>query len=332
MKKYILSTSLLLTAYCQLAHAQFAPQVSMPGTTAIHKDSSIILSWAPNCSVNRGWKDIVDQFLGYVSSGDESKGTAKADGEIVSLGDGGEAIYFFENPIVNGSGYDFAIFENGFPDPTDSSKAYLELAQVEVSNNGIQYFPFPSTCYNDTSLQIAGVGDYMDASKINNLAGKYIQNYGTPFDLDELSMILSLDVNNIRFIKVKDVIGTLNNNVCTRDMNQHKINDPYPTPYATGGFDLDALAILHQKYPVGIFTTPYKTSVHIYPNPSSGIYYFDSNESIVDICVHSWQGKILDTYSALNGSIDLSMYTAGNYLLGIKFGSGETKYIMISKL
>jgi hypothetical protein len=39
------------------------------------------------------------------------------DGSIVSLGDSGIAIATFAHPIYNGSGPDFAVFENGFQKP-----------------------------------------------------------------------------------------------------------------------------------------------------------------------------------------------------------------------
>ncbi|GBL36179.1 hypothetical protein EMGBS15_17740, partial [Filimonas sp.] len=181
--------------------AQFAPQAGLPGSTAMHKDSSAFVDWASNCTVKRGWMNITDTTLGKVTAGNPGKAFGKADADIVSLGDAGEAVFFFENPIINGNGYDFAVFENGFLNPLDSNLAYLELAKIEVSNDGIIYYPFAAVCENDTTAQIAGVGEYMDARKLNNLAGKYVAGYGTPFDLDELSLQSGLDVNDIHYIK-----------------------------------------------------------------------------------------------------------------------------------
>ena len=56
--------------------------------------------------------------------------------DVVSLGDGGEAVLYFNPPIKNGSGADFAIFENGFQDH------YMEFGFVEVSSNGLDFFDF----------------------------------------------------------------------------------------------------------------------------------------------------------------------------------------------
>ena len=80
--------------------------------------------------------------------------------------------------------------------------------------------------------------------EINNLAGKYESNYGTPFDLEELSKIPEIDVTKITHVRIIDVIGTLSNNYATRDSKGRKINDQYPTQFPSGGFDLDAVGVI----------------------------------------------------------------------------------------
>jgi hypothetical protein len=39
------------------------------------------------------------------------------------------------------------------------------------------------------------------------------------------------------------------NNYASYDSQGHQINDPWPTPFPTGGFDLDAVGVIHQKQP-----------------------------------------------------------------------------------
>jgi hypothetical protein len=39
------------------------------------------------------------------------------------------------------------------------------------------------------------------------------------------------------------------NNYASCDSQGHQINDPWPTPFPTGGFDLDAVGVIHQKQP-----------------------------------------------------------------------------------
>src|SRR5690606_10864157 len=93
--------------------------------------------------------------------------------------------------------------------------------------------------------------NYMNARLLNNLAGKYVGGYGTPFDLQEMANISGLDINNITHVRIIDVVGSINGN--TRfDASNRKINDPYPTPFPVGGFDLDAVAVLHQTWPANV--------------------------------------------------------------------------------
>ncbi len=164
------------------ANAQtYAPPVGQPGTTAMHKDSSVFINWVTDCNITRGYQDISNTSLGYASAGDSSMalGIALSNG-VVSLGDGGYAICTFQYPIKNGPGPDFAVFENSFDD------TFLELAIVEVSSDGISYVRFDSHSLTDTINQTGSFGS-TDATKINNLAGKYRGAYGTPFDLQQIA-------------------------------------------------------------------------------------------------------------------------------------------------
>ena len=46
-------------------------------------------------------------------------------------------------------------------------------------------------------------------------------------------------------IKIIDVVGSINESFATYDINGKPINDPYPTAFATGGFDLDAIGVIN---------------------------------------------------------------------------------------
>jgi hypothetical protein len=293
MKYFFYTIGAILFSSCNNLYAQFAPQALLVNSTAIYKDSISIIEWGSVCQINRGWLNIADTNLGKTSFGIVADALGKADGNVISLGDKGEAIFYFENPINDQAGFDFAIFENGFRNPLDSNEAFLELATVSVSNDGVTYYPFPSTSFIDTISQIAGAGEYMDARKIDNLAGKYIANYGTPFDIDILGIYPSLDKQTIRYVKILDVVGTIEKSFATFDKMQHKINDPYPTPYPTGGFDLDALAVLHQKYPTG-FIEPELAKPKVFPNPFTDKVYF-SDTDVVQVKVYAMNGKCLLT-------------------------------------
>ena len=145
------------------------------------------------------------------------------------------------------------MFENGF------NATFLELAFVEVSSDGINYFRFPATSNTHDTVQLDNAAD-MDARRINNLAGKYRDSYGTPFELEELSGISGLD-------RIVDVVGSILPAYASYDKNGKKINDPWATPFPTGGFDLDAVGIIHQAPPASILEELTSIRCEIFPNP-----------------------------------------------------------------
>ncbi len=249
------------------AAAQYAPQAGISGSTAISATSTDITGWATSCSVQRGFIDIASPGLGNTTTGADADATGAANGSIVCLGDSGVATVTFAAALYNGPGADFAVFENGFKDPANGSMAFLELAFVEVSSDGVNFVRFAANSNTPTNTQIPGSGVYMDAALINNLAGKYIANYGTPFDLEELKDAPGLDVNNITHVRIVDVVGSVSGHA-SHDQAGKKINDPYPTNFPTGGFDLDAVAAMHM-YATGIATNNVNKGIGFYPNPAS---------------------------------------------------------------
>lgn len=242
--------------------AQFPGAVGTIGSTAIYKDSSIVIDWASSCKIIRGFQNSSNTSAGYATVGDSSSAIGKAgENGVVSLGDGGVAILTFTNAITNGLGFDFAVYENSFNDN------FLELAFVEASSDGIHFFRFPATSNTDTTNQISSF-DLLDPTKINNLAGKYRVNYGTPFNIDELPDTVLLNKNNITYIKIIDVVGSMNSMYGTRDAYGHKINDPFPTEFPSGGFDLDAVGVIHNQSTTNVNNTKQITEFQIFPNPT----------------------------------------------------------------
>jgi hypothetical protein len=274
--------------------AQFAPPVGQAGTTAMSSDSSAFVAWASACELTRGFQDISDSSLGYASVGDSPIASGIADGTgVVSLGDGGSAVLTFENPITNGTGWDFAVFENSFSD------TFLELAFVEVSSDGINFVRFPSTSLTQDTVQIGSFG-LLDATKIDNLAGKYRALYGTPFDLEELSAYGELDINTITHVRIIDVVGCIQDEYARYDHNGNKINDPWNTPFASGGFDLDAVGVINQvssgirNHDAGIF------SVNVFPNPvnnNSILHYSLEEPSNIRIIASDLSGRVMHILS-----------------------------------
>ena len=306
----MLRKSLLLLALAVSSSVAFAgpyaPPAGEPNSTAIYMDDPNFAAWATGITVQRGYVDISNPSKGYASYGEPENALGKAEGDIysvVGLGDGGVATLTFEHAIANGPGYDFAVFENSFSDD------FLELAFVEVSSDGNNFFRFNSVSLTPTNAQVGGFG-ILDTTNLHNFAGKYRWGYGTPFDLQELKDVNSLlDVNSITHVRIIDVVGYIQpadfsgdgivditdysifaaaymsepndenwnqdcdisqpadntidmldfarfvdkwlneNNYARYDSQGHQINDPWPTDFPTGGFDLDAVGVIYQKQP-----------------------------------------------------------------------------------
>jgi len=285
MRKFFLF--ILLTQISLNLFAQFSPPAGVEGTTAIHQDSAVFVAWAKNCQIQRGYLDIVLPNSGYVSMGEAENAIGQADQTIVSLGDGGIAILEFEDPIINGPGADFAIFENSFSDE------FLELALVFVSSNGVDYDLFPAISLTQNETQIDGFG-ILDATQIHNLAGKYRSGYGTPFDLAELEIELDKEISQITHIKIVDVIGCINPDFATYDSQLNIINDPYSTPFPSGGFDLDAVGIIHQATSTQELRQ-FEQQILVYPNPCHGHFQIENRSDLLmqSIIIFNVQGQVI---------------------------------------
>jgi hypothetical protein len=142
----------------------------------------------------------------------------------------------FPTGISNGSGADFAVFENGFTYGSPNG-LFAELAYVEVSSNGTDFVQFPSISTNTAPVQGSGAFAGYDMSNVHNLAGKHASGYGTPFDLTDLlstAGVISglVDLNNIQYVKLVDIPG----NGSFLDSQGNPIMDNWMTT-GTGGFD-----------------------------------------------------------------------------------------------
>ncbi len=246
-----LSLLILLSAFATSVPAgTFDPQVGQPGSLGIIDTSPSFVEWASSvASFNRGPENISNPGLGLASQGVPANGLGSPVGALtrtVSLGDGGSITVGFDKPITNGPGPDFAVFENGFTSGAPGL-AFLELGLVSVSSDGINFFTFPAVSETQTTTQVNGISGLLDASNLCDLAGKYISGYGTGFDLSELANVSPLlNVNDITAVRVTDVVGSINPQYGTKDSLGNLINDPFPSPFASSGFDLNAVGVINQ--------------------------------------------------------------------------------------
>jgi hypothetical protein len=203
-----------------------------------------VQEWASSVvSFTRGPQDITNPNSPPASTGVASNALGSGGG-LVSLGDGGSITLGFTTPIANGAGADFAVFENGFVSGS-GGLAFLELATVSVSSDGVHFFEFPDVSLTQTTTQVGGFG-LLDASNLYDLAGKYIAGFGTGFDLSELAGISPfLNVNDVIDVRITDVVGSINPQFGTRDSLGNLINDPFTTPGASSGFDLTGVGVIN---------------------------------------------------------------------------------------
>jgi hypothetical protein len=299
--------------------AQFDPPAGQEGSHAIHVSSSQFVAWAKLSEIIRGPQEIGNDTLGLVTSGIDSFALNKAgENPCVSLGDGGYATLQFEYTIRNGEGPDFAVFENSF------DGLFLELAFVEVSSDGFNFTRFPATSLTDTTIQITAFS-YLEAKMLNNLAGKHAMLYGTPFDLEELRDIPGLNINAISHIRLVDVVGSINPSYCARDDGGRIINDPFPTPFPSSGFDLDAVGVIHDNNPNGIISLNDNRNISIFPQPATGMTYFsapDFHDKKVNVFILTLEGKVFASFSGVFNSsgawgADVSNLNAGYYVVSI---------------
>lgn len=270
--------SILIAMLPMVLWAQFAPAPGQPGTTAMHADSSAFVAWATACTVNPGPMNITDPSAGLAGAGWPAENVIGfPDGTmgVTCLGDGGVATVTFASPICNQPGPDFAVFENGFANAQNPNMYFLELGFVEVSSDGVNYFRFPAISNVQTTTQVGGFG-CIDPTQIHNLASKYPAMYGTPFELDEIPDNPLLNKNNITHVRVIDVIGTIDPEYCTYDSEGHIVNDPWPTPFASCGMDLDAIGVIHD---LAHFPTPPDEPPYV-ANPVPDVVFEDYPQTI----------------------------------------------------
>ncbi|HBH05985.1 MAG TPA: secretion protein [Flavobacteriales bacterium] len=318
MRTLILVFTLSIVALNSMAQGMgpYHPGSGSTGNHAVSKDSSIIYNWASSCTVIRGNENISNAGT-LVTSGEPVNATGPADGSVVSLGDGGMAILSFDDPFSDHLGYDFAVFENAFP--LTNGEYFLELAYVEVSSDGINFFRFPAHSLTPSSVQIETFGA-LDPTNINNLAGKYLTNYGTPFDLAEVSDDPLLDKNSITHVRVIDVVGSIDSAFASYDTAGNVINDPFPTEFSSGGFDLDAVAVLNTS--PSSYQNLTAETIRCFPQPASDVLFLKGNNlNITSVRCFGISGKLIFE-TEYHHYLDIGFLKEGYYVIEIKSDKG----------
>jgi hypothetical protein len=161
-----------------------------------------------------------------------------------------------------------------------------------------------------------------DAKNYHNLAGKYIFNYGTPFNLEELKDSTGIDINNINFVRIIDVKGAVSN-LGSKDINGNYINDPWPTPFPSAGFDFDAVGVINQKDGMSFEETK-RNEFSVYPNPAKlgspiSLMGFGLNQ----IKIHKANGESSAVF--YNQNEQVVFYQSGLYIIEVNTSNEKMK-------
>ncbi|MCC5842099.1 MAG: hypothetical protein JJT96_18435 [Opitutales bacterium] len=239
------SCFLVLFPLMAAAVGPFPGAAGQPGSTAIARNSGAFVAWA----------DRVVEFLPGEALSEEWRDTSRALGpasgeimDVVALGRGGSLTLGMALPIIDRRGPDFAVFGNAFSD------FFLELAFVEVSSDGVHFVRFPNTSLTAAPIPAFGI---LDPTQVDGFAGKYRVGWGVPFDLADLRGLPGaeqLDFENVRYVRLVDVVGGINPAVTalpqSTDSAGRPIYDPFPTT-GSAGFDLDGVGVFHPAVRIG---------------------------------------------------------------------------------
>ena len=221
--------------------------------------ASSVVDYSPAPGVAPGWMDeskalgeVTGESFDVASLGDLDDPANAPDGVdpndpdddhgFIGIDEPGSITLHFSDPIVDLTGADFVLFENGLLATFDTGGVgiggiFAELAYVEVSSNGTDFTRFNSATLNDEPVNTYGT---IDPTDVHNLAGKHVNSsgdsWGTPFDLADVGL------SSISYIRVVDIPGSGD----FVDGSGDPIYDSWPTS-GSGGIDIEAVGSISTR-------------------------------------------------------------------------------------
>lgn len=171
-----------------------------------------MVSFKPGANAGFG----ADRMPQIVFGPPQGAGAAAGSLDVVSLGNKGEIVLAFDDPaIIDGEGADFIVFENPF-------SGYVETGSVAVSEDGATWHEFPCAASDPSAIfkGCAGVAPVMSNPDNGIDATDSKSAGGDKFDLHDLGVMTA------RYVRIRD-----------SGVNHYE--------GTSGGFDLDAVAIVH---------------------------------------------------------------------------------------
>ncbi|MEM6396071.1 MAG: T9SS C-terminal target domain-containing protein [Bacteroidota bacterium] len=288
-----------------------------------------IIGWGQTPTIERGPQQTDSLQLGLADVGTPEDAAGPADLVVVSLGEEGTATYAFDPALENGPGWDVAVFENGF---ASGNGFFLELAFLEISSDGENFFRFPNASLTDTTTQLGTFG-LIQQDNLDGLAGKYEGQSGTPFDFSILESEPDLDVSAITHVRIIDIIGRVNQP--TFDSENRPINDPWPTPFPSSGFDLDAIAIRYQGPSSTHVVEDLSKEIAIYPNPLRPLQNFSIlGLEELDLNNYTYRWLTPDGRTTVQHSSNdrTAPQNAGLYILEVRENSHSSRIVARTKV
>lgn len=170
-----------------------------------------VVSFTPGQGATYGQDKMPGVVLGPPNGGGPLAGSL----DVVSLGKDGTIVLALEESVVDGPGVDLIVFENPFP-------GWLETGYVAVSEDGNIWHEFPCDPLDKAHdfPGCAGVHPVLANAENGVDPTDPVRAGGDDFDLADLG------VKSAKYVRIRD-----------------SGFNPYAPP--TGGFDLDAVAVVH---------------------------------------------------------------------------------------
>lgn len=178
--------------------------------------ANTVVAFEPGPEAGFGDAELPGIVLGPPAGGSPTAGSL----DVLSLGVGGEITLSFDGPIVDGPGPDLIVFENVFFIGDSSGEAFVEPASVSVSEDGETWHVFPCVAHEDgTWAGCAGLSPQATPAEDWQTPLDPELTGGDAFDLADLGL------SEVDYVRIQDL----------------GLGGEAPT----GGFDLDAVAVVH---------------------------------------------------------------------------------------
>ena len=127
-----------------------------------------------------------------------------------------------------------------------------------------------------------------------------------------------LDKNKVTHVRLIDVVGDINPDYASYDSEGHVVNDPWPTPFNSSGFDLDAVGVIHDI--AHDVTENELEAIAVYPNPVKDRLIVKA-ENLQSVEVYNLVGQMVA--NSTSSVVDFGNLNQGIYFVRVK-ADGKT--------